>query len=115
MFKKDIFKKLNLLKEEKVESCVKVYNPFSVTCKNGILIVSPFGSHSYSFEVVFDNEEKMADFIDEMKKSDFEQKNYISGQYVYADYANRFYKVSGFINSALIEELTLYIKEKLNG
>lgn len=110
MFKKDIIKRLNLLKENKVDSIKKTYNPYTVNCSFGYMLISPFGRDTYSYDIVFNSKLLMEEFLKRL--NEFEILSSVSAN-IKCDNVNKQYVIEGFIHSSLIEDLTLIVKEIL--
>lgn len=110
-FKKRSNKKLSELMESLIDGVVIPKNAFSMSLENGSFTVKPFGKYTYYFEVLFNDEQKYATFLDSFKKSKLFDS--IEDVKFYEDKVIKFYKVSGFISAAVVEELELELKEFL--
>jgi hypothetical protein len=105
--------KLNLIKEDYVRDITLPVNPFSYTGKIGFFLIRPFTANDYSFDVIFDNKESFDFFIKEFLKTNI--KNIVDdGTTVKKDDVHQSYMISGFFNSALLDDVQIVFKNILN-
>lgn len=103
--------RLNTLKEDLVRKVNIPENAISYTGTIGSFVINPFGSHSYSFDVMFNNKEDLDKFLKSFKSFDLIDDDAV----VKENNINKYYVVSGFINAANLEELQMVLKKILNG
>lgn len=113
-FKNYINNRLNVLKEDLVKDVTIPSNTITYDGSMGSFIINPFGANNYSFDITFNNKDKLDEFIKEISKSDLYSEIEDEAT-VRDDGIHNHFVISGFFNSALLEPMQAELKRILNG
>lgn len=109
-FKKYVNTKLNMLKEDLVRSVNIPENTLTYDGVLGSYIINPFSSDMYSFELVFNSEDSLNEFVESIEGDDT-----LIDVRVTDDGVHNNYIVDGFFNKGILEEIQIAFKNILNG
>lgn len=110
-FKKYVNAKLNSLKEDLVRDINIPENTLTYDGVLGSYIINPFSSDMYSFQLVFNNEDSLKEFIESIEGDD----DTLIDVKVTNDGIHNNYIVDGFFNKGILEEIQIAFKNILNG
>ncbi|MBO7042961.1 hypothetical protein J6W34_00060 [bacterium] len=110
-FKKYVNAKLNSLKEDLVRDINIPENTLTYDGVLGSYIINPFSSDMYSFQLVFNSEDSLKEFIESIEGDD----DTLIDVKVTNDGIHNNYIVDGFFNKGILEEIQIAFKNILNG
>lgn len=105
--------KLNLLKEDLVQSISKPEDVLSYSGNIGSYIITPFGPNTYSVSITFKDEENFDNFVKNILKTPLSDM-FEEDAMVDADPVINWFNIKAFINEAYFEEIQLELKKALN-
>lgn len=109
-FKNYVNTKLNMLKEDLVKSVNIPENTLTYSGLYGTYVINPFSSDMYSFELVFNDEEILKDFVESLEGDDTLEDVRVTNDGIHNNYI-----VDGFFNKGILEEIQIAFKNVLNG